>query len=373
MSNVSSAFVSSCIDATAGTAARVDRKTSRRPRAQQLIRQLAGKKNILITTHEHPDPDALASSIGLSYLLARMLPDAAITTSFKGRLGGGLNRIFAQYSLPHYEAWDQIHLDSFDAICLLDTQPAFTNTPLPPDVQPIAVIDHHPAIRGHRCSSPFVDIRRNTGASSSIIFGYFMEKDIDIPKDIAALMLYGIESDLAGAAGQPGELDNVALSTLTLVADTRKLYRIRFVDLPQSYYIAYFSALKNAILYDHAMISHLESIDSPEQPAVMADFLLRYENAQWVLVTATSGNGLVLSLRTTCESKTSAGSVISRIVRHIGQGGGHPTKAGGYIPLPDNNPQTIDKFRATIKRRLLFALAIRGARPQRLIPRGEIS
>jgi nanoRNase/pAp phosphatase (c-di-AMP/oligoRNAs hydrolase) len=370
---MSSAFVTSCIDATAGSAARVDRKTWRRPRVQQLMRQLNGKRNILVTTHEHPDPDALASSIGLSYLLEKLLPDATITTSFKGRLGGGLNRIFAQYSLPHYENWDQIHLDNFDAICLLDCQPTFTNTPLPPDACPVAVIDHHPALRGQRCRAPFVDVRRNVGASSSIVFGYFMEKDIEIPKDIAALMLYGIESDLAGAAGQPGDLDNVALSTLTLVADMRKLYRIRFVDLPQSYYIAYFSAMKNAVMYDHAMLSHLEMIDSPEQPAVMADFLLRFEEAQWVLVTAISGRGLVLSLRTTSESTLPAGSIITRIVRHIGQGGGHPTKAGGYIPLPDTKPETLEKYRCTIKRRFISALNIRGARPQRLIPRAEVA
>ena len=370
---MTSAFVSSCIDATADQASRVDRKTSRRRRAQQLIRQLSGKANILVTPHEHPDPDALASSIGLSHLLSRLLPDATITTSFKGRLGGGLNRIFAEYSLPHYEPWDDVHLEKFDAICLLDCQPSFSNSPLPPELCPAAVIDHHPTIRGQRCHSPFVDIRHNTGASSSIVFGYYMEKDVDIPKDIAALIVYGIESDLAGAAGQPGDLDNVALSTLTLIADTRKLYRIRFVDLPQNYYIAYFTALRNATMYDHAMISHLDNIDSPEQPAVMADFLLRYEEAQWVLVTAVSGASLVLSLRTTSESTVSAGTLMSRIVHHLGQGGGHPTKAGGNIPLPDTASATVESLREQIKRRLTAALGIRVARPQWLIPRNEVA
>ena len=68
-----------------------------------------------------------------------------------------------------------------------------------------------------------------------------------IRPDLAATLLYGIESDLAGAAGTPGELDNIALSSLTLLADPRKLYQMRYVDLPQSYYIAYASGLSNAI------------------------------------------------------------------------------------------------------------------------------
>ena len=35
----------------------------------------------------------------------------------------------------------------------------------------------------------------------------------------------------------------MALSSLTLIADTHKLYQMRYVDLPQSYYIAYSDAL----------------------------------------------------------------------------------------------------------------------------------
>jgi hypothetical protein len=170
------------------------------------------------------------------------------------------------------------------------------------------------------------------------------------------------------AAGQPGDLDNVALSTLTLVADTRKLYRIRFVDLPQGYYLAYFAALKNALIYDTAMTSHLDVVESPEQPAVMADFLLRYEHADSVLVTAIHGHDLLLSLRHTPGFRLAAGAVMTRLVRHLGEGGGHPTKAGGSIPLADDSPKTLENLRYTLTRRYLSALSIRGIKPQRLIP-----
>ncbi len=363
-----STFITSCVDATAGSAQRFERKTARRPRAHQLLRKLAGKKNILVTTHEHPDPDALASCIGLCTLLGKLLPDARVTTSFKGRLGGGLNRVFAYYTTPHHVEWDESRINDFDAICLLDCQPSFTNSPLPPDVCPLAVIDHHPSIRGARCISPFTDIRRDIGASSSIVFGYYMEMDVTIMKDIAALMLYGIESDLAGAAGNPGDLDNVALSTLTLVADTRKLYRMRFVDLPQNYYVGYYNAMKNALVYNRALVSHLGQIESPEQPAVMADFLLRYDPIDWALVSGISGSGLVLSLRTAPGASPTAGSIMRKVVRHLGQGGGHPTKAGGYIALPDTRDETLERMQVKIRRRFLRSLGIVGVKPSRLIP-----
>src|SRR6185436_4459746 len=144
---------------------------------------------------------------------------------------------------------------------------------------------------------PFCDIRTDVGATASIIFSYFMELEIPIKPALGATLLYAIESDLAGAAGQPGELDNIALSSLTLIADPRRLYQMRYVDLPQSYYIAYANALSNAVYYENALMSHLETIDSLEKPAVLADFLLRFDQVQWALVTAVHGTKLFLSLR----------------------------------------------------------------------------
>ena len=42
------------------------------------------------------------------------------------------------------------------------------------------------------------------GATSSIIFSYFMELEAPIKPDLGATLLFGIESDLAGAAGTTG-------------------------------------------------------------------------------------------------------------------------------------------------------------------------
>src|SRR6185436_11850277 len=143
---------------------------------------------------------------------------------------------------------------------------------------------------------PFCDIRTDVGATASIIFSYFMELEIPIKPALGATLLYAIESDLAGAAGQPGELDNIALSSLTLLADPRKLYQMRYVDLPQSYYLAYAEALANAVYQEIALMTHLTKVDSLEQPAVMADFLLRFDQVQWALVTAIHETKLILSL-----------------------------------------------------------------------------
>ncbi len=364
------AFVESCTKTAGSSAAAAARGSRGRPKARQLLRVLADKKKILITTHEHADPDALASCIGLQTLLtARLGTSAEVIISIKGAYGGGMNAAFAQLIDFHPVPWNESSLGGYDAILLLDTQPTFRNNPLPVEIPPTAVIDHHRGNRGRRPSCPFCDIRPDVGATSTIIFSYFMELEQKISPSLGATLVFGIESDLAGAAGTPDELDNVALSSLTLIADPRMLYNMRYVDLPQNMFISFALGLNNAVFYDSAMISHLDTVPSPERPAIIADFLLRFEQTKWALVTGVMENQLLLSLRS-YQGKISAAELMRRLVRNIGEGGGHRTKAGGAIPLT-GAPGEVDRLRSIIRRRYLRNLGIKAGRGQRLIPRGD--
>ncbi len=367
LDNAATAFVESCLETVAGSAVAAELKSRGRPRAVRLLKVLADKKNILITTHLHPDPDALGSSLGLLRLLRKRLPKANVSMSVKGTVAGGINSTFARLSELDLVPWNDEKLGEYDAYILLDSQPMSAYSPLPKTIEPTAVIDHH---RGRHVKphGPFCDIRTDVGATSSIIFSYFMELEEPISPQLAASLLFAIESDLAGAAGTPGDLDNIALSSLTLMADTHKLYQMRYVDLPQTYYTAYAAALNNAMYFDNAVISHIETIDSLEKPAVMADFLLRFDAVQWSLVTAIHENKMIMSLRTSSKS-VSAVDVIRKLVRNIGEGGGHRLKAGGYIALANGSATEIARLRDVLKRRFLRYLKIRNSRGQRLVPK----
>ena len=369
------AFVESCVETVAGSAVAVERRSRGRPRAKRLLELLADKKNILVTTHQHPDPDALASGLALCTLLGSKLKIAKVSMSIKGRVGGGINEMFVRLSNLKLLPWDDAMLKDFDAIVLLDTQPMFAFSPLPAGVKPLAVIDHHRG-KGRKALSDcdFCDVRTDVGATSSIVFSYFMELEVPIKGDLAATLLYAIETDLAGAAGTPGELDQIALSSLTLLADPRKLYQMRYVDLPQGYYLAYSNGLHNAAYWTDAnggaVLSHLETIDSMEQPAVIADFLLRFDKVQWALVTAVHEQKLVLSIRTSNTSKLTAADMAKKVLRGLGEGGGHRTKAGGFIKLESGSVAEVDRLRETLRRRYLGSLGMTGQRGQKLVPKG---
>src|SRR4051812_25043623 len=101
------AFVESCLETVAGSAHAAERKAKGKPRAARLVKLLDAKKNVLITTHEHPDPDALASAVGLSVLLQHVLKDAKVTVSIKGTIGGGVNARFVQEADLKLAPWDE--------------------------------------------------------------------------------------------------------------------------------------------------------------------------------------------------------------------------------------------------------------------------
>src|SRR5438067_1893896 len=159
-------FVESCTKTVSGSAAAAARQTRDRPRARQLLRALTDKKNILITTHEHPDPDAMASCLALETLLRKFLAAAQVSVMFKGRIGGGLNEAFAKLSELDAAPWDEGALGNYDAIVLVDTQPAFANSAVPSSITPTGVIDHHRS-RGGRRRCSFCDIRGDVGATAT--------------------------------------------------------------------------------------------------------------------------------------------------------------------------------------------------------------
>src|SRR5207248_11227360 len=83
------AFVESCVETIADSAHQVEKRARGKPRAKHLLKTLADKRNILITTHRHPDPDAMASSLALSTLIKQKLPGINVDVSIKGNIVGG--------------------------------------------------------------------------------------------------------------------------------------------------------------------------------------------------------------------------------------------------------------------------------------------
>lgn len=149
---------------------------------------LATARHVLIGTHEHPDGDALGSSLAVLYALqsrgiacTAYIPDAAPD--------------FFEY-LPGYHllTTEKPDMDVFDTAILLDyTQ--LPRTHLEREVlgkDRVITIDHH---YDNTKKTSVNLVVPEAAATAHILFPLFIEMDIDITPEIATCLLTGIFTD----------------------------------------------------------------------------------------------------------------------------------------------------------------------------------
>jgi nanoRNase/pAp phosphatase (c-di-AMP/oligoRNAs hydrolase) len=115
--------------------------------ARRLVKLLKEKGRSLspltILTHDHPDPDALASAWALS-LLAQGLGKIRSRIVYGGAIGRAENRMMAERLIVPARPLRKGELAGVPHLALIDTQPPFKNNRCPPRRIPDLIVDHHP-------------------------------------------------------------------------------------------------------------------------------------------------------------------------------------------------------------------------------------
>jgi nanoRNase/pAp phosphatase (c-di-AMP/oligoRNAs hydrolase) len=322
---------------------------------QKLMTVLAGRTRMLIVMQDHPDPDAMAAAVALRRLV-NVQTDIRCSLTHGGTIGRGENRALVRYLSLNLLPIETVVLDQFDVVAMVDAQPGTGNQSLSVARYPDIVIDHHPFRKITR-QSPFTDVRRHYGATSSILFEYLAEAKVDIDVPLATALLYGIRSDTQDLGREAIAADIAAIERLYPIANKRMLSAIQRGSVPRDYFRVLSIGLRNARQYGAAIITNLGTIDNPDMVGEVADLFLREEQTQWTLCMGFVKKCMVLSLRTSGETPH-AEQVIKRIVSRRGTGGGHLTYAGGQIPLKKETKTEALELERLVRRRFLRSLGI---------------
>ena len=140
----------------------------------------------LLLPHDNPDPDSLAAAAGLSLLLGRQ--GIECTIGMAGIIGRAENRAMVRVLSFDLRPLENLDLESFGIVALLDTQPGTGNNSLPANRLPDIVIDHHPP-RPLSAEVPWCDIRPEFGASCTIVWRYLKQAGIELTADLATAFL----------------------------------------------------------------------------------------------------------------------------------------------------------------------------------------
>ena len=315
--------------------------------------RLRGRKSMLIYTHDNPDPDALAAGMGLGHLIEKEI-GAAVTLAQGGIVGRAQNRAMVETLKIPLMPVERIEPDEFDIIGLVDSQPETGNNSLPSGHRVDIVIDHHPP-RAASARAPWCDIRPERGATSTILFDYLRERKIGIDPHLATAFFFALRTETRDLGREATEAERRAYVDLVQVADHNMLYRMSHPKVGREHFAALDRALRSAEVHGDLVAVNLGALGYPDLVAEIADLLLSYEGARFVLCMGQYDGNAYMSLRTEA-SEARAGSIMRQVVGADGAAGGHGTMAGARLFNIVHSPAELQAAFVEMVHRLCEAL-----------------
>ncbi len=292
---------------------------------KNIVNYVKDEDYIYVQTHNFPDHDAVASAFGLQYLLSNMGVKSYLI--YEGEIQrDSLVQMIEQLNIDITHN-NEHKLEEDHKIVIVDGCKGNKNvTDLIGDE--IAVIDHH------EVTSPedvkFSDIRPEYGACSSIIYTYYREMNLAVPRDIATAFMIGINMDTALLTRGVNDEDIHAYADLYQVSDIRLQNTIlrNYIQTKDLNFYKY--AIENVKIEKEVAFCYFDNGCNQNLLGILGDFFLALEEVDFVILCARNNTVVNFSLRSE-RGEWNASLIIQDILSGIGFGGGHADMAGGVI------------------------------------------
>jgi nanoRNase/pAp phosphatase (c-di-AMP/oligoRNAs hydrolase) len=305
---------------------------------EALLKAVGNAEQILILTHNDPDPDAIGSAVALRHLLVHQ-HNSPVKIAYRGIIGRAENKALVRYLEHPLRKLSRADLTSSTAVALVDTQPGAGNNPLWKDTKVALVLDHHPP-RQETSSARFSEVRSDVGATSTILTEYLQSAGIDIPAPIATALFYGIKTDTMGLGRSGFKADANAYSFLVQRIDSQALFEIEKAQVPAGYFRSLVDTLQASRIYRDVLITYIGWMKYPDLAAEIADWLLRLKGIRWVVCLGAYKEYLNVAIRCR-QPRGGAGQLAQTIIGDLGTAGGHGRMAGGQVRLNGREPQVL--------------------------------
>lgn len=318
----------------------------------QLLTALDDADRLLIYSHLNPDPDTVGAALALRHLLQECC-GKRVTACYRGIIGRAENRTLMKLLGKDLRHASKVDESGFDGILLVDCQPDYGF--LPEQGLPVlGVIDHHP-LSPASSGIPYVDVRPDYGATSTILTEYLQEAGLEPTREIATALFYGLKTDTNDLARRTGSWDVAAYDWLLPRIDRQALARIETPSLSRDYFECFAAAVGRARTYNNAVLTEIGRMPYSDMVAEVADRLIRLEGMEWSVCFGMHGQRIYLSVRTSHPTRD-AGELVKAVLRDEGIGGGHDTMAAGRVQLLDDSDETYIRIVTELWDRFLAAL-----------------
>jgi nanoRNase/pAp phosphatase (c-di-AMP/oligoRNAs hydrolase) len=309
----------------------MEQQTETAKRVDALREFARGSPVVPILVQRDPDPDGMASALGIRTLLGRTEQEGPIVSL--GEVTRPENRRMMELLDLKVTRVTDAELDSFDRVVAVDTQPAPAGTRTR-----FAVIDHHPPRPGYNAG--LVDIRQDVGAAATIVTGYLRAYDEDrIRPRLATALLYGIRTDTDVLRRGTSAADVEAYAFLQARADERLLRQISRPAFSTAAILAMGQALVGLRTEGDVAVAFAGRLDEQAAHVLpnLADFCLAIEGVSWTAAGALIGDELALNIRRS-GGGAGAGQLARTLAEEAGMGGGHHSMGRVAFRLDPGRP-----------------------------------
>jgi nanoRNase/pAp phosphatase (c-di-AMP/oligoRNAs hydrolase) len=298
-------------------------------RLSELLGVIGSRRPVYVQTHDFPDHDAVASAFGIQGVLDRAgVPSRIVYAGDLQR--DSLRRMIRDLAIQVTPA-ASVSMAASDPVVIVDGCKGSKNvTDLPGDE--VAVIDHHDVKSPDNV--PYVDIRSDIGACSTLVHGYWGESGGPLPGAVATALMIGINMDTALLTRQVSREDIQAYADLYTSADVRLENSILRNSIQTKDLAFYRHALENVQIADCVAFCWFPSGCNQNLLGILGDFFISLEEADFVVLCARNANVINVSVRNEKDG-WSASRIVQKALDGIGFGGGHADMAGGIIREPE--------------------------------------
>ena len=334
--NIAGAEIISVEDLTISAIQDRLRSIDRKQGASEVLRRLSEETSakVLIVCHDNPDPDALASALAMKHLCKSLGHNSTIIHG--GMIEHQQNRAMVKLLemdvrrlILDWEVEDLLK-DSDLVICVDFSHPGANNI-LPTTCVPHIVIDHHTSET--RPAGDAILVRSEFAATSSLVTSLLMNSGIEMNREVATALAFGIRTDTLGFTRSFNAVDLRALSWLGAWIDWDLMRSFESPPRSQEVLSIFKQALTDATLEDGIMLAPIAKMADRDALSQVADFLLPTEGVDVVIAYGIRLSKVILSARST-NDLIHIGKVLSQTFQ-IGRAGGHKALAGGQIPFED--------------------------------------
>ena len=292
---------------------------------KKLDEQIKEHDNVIIIGHQNPDLDCIGSSLGLYKTIEKECYIFRTTD----KLNDSMKKAFKIVEEKNINFIDKTNYKSIIKNTLLivtdlHKKSLIENQEILNDIKDVVIIDHH-IIGQDKIQNILEYIDPKASSATEIITQYMRYKGKTVDKELATIMLAGIEIDTNGYNMKTTEETfNSSAFLMSLGADNKKKKKILKENKDE--YIKRTRQIENSYLLDDKMICVLDTRKyNPSYLATMSEDLLRFEDVE-----ASFTIGRLINEKIGISARSLGNINVELLMRELG-GGGHLTDAACQI------------------------------------------